>query len=449
MYHATQQSIKKYVDDNASFDASLYMTSANVIDNYMKSDNSIGRFYPSTLGKGVSSQVLANTLHSANSSLHTFSVDNYMTSTNIIENYMKSDNSIGRFYPSTLGKGVSGNVKTLIDWYNASSQKYSLSSQNAMQEIQDGVTNWVSADFTNSGLLWDGTDWVAKASGAGGGTLNGLTDTTLTSPVSGEILVYKQNNARWENELPPMTFSVANARLLSGQNLNVTRYSSNLSTYVWQACAANSGGASVSGLQIELLRNATSIGIWVCDDASFGVLIMIIDYPKGAKSNYEKYYVCYNLQELLRLRFNASGTAYRNEQITESQWNDFKSDWYNPKINLVTDELLNFREMARNANWSVALDDVFVGGEIVYPGGVNDDFKKFAFCNGVYKLLSDEYNTYHQNYLNEVITETQWNNYVRDWFEPNDTLIVDTIYNWKSNSKAYSWNINLDDIFVE
>jgi len=77
-----------------------YIASSTVIANYVKSANAHINFYPSSLGKGVSGAVLANTLHSANSALHTFSVESYMTSANIIANYIKSANAISRFADS-------------------------------------------------------------------------------------------------------------------------------------------------------------------------------------------------------------------------------------------------------------------------------------------------------------------------------------------------------------
>ena len=260
------------------------------VEGYMTSTNSLANFYPSTLGVGISGAVLANTLHSANSALHTFDVTSYMTSTNIISNYSKSANIIARYYPSSLGKGISGAVLPLSTWYTTSSQKYSLayqSGQNALQDISDGVTSWNSSLFTNSGLLWDGSDWVAKASGGAGGatTLDALTDTALTSPVSGEILVYKANNARWENELPAMNFNVANVRLLSGQNINVTRFTcpTNAKAYVWQASCANSGGASVSGLSIEILSGNCQTGNW---DSIYKTSSAILQqgYPLGVSA---------------------------------------------------------------------------------------------------------------------------------------------------------------------
>ena len=90
--------------------------------------------------------------------------------------------------------------------------------------------------------------------------INNASDTLLTTPASGETLVYKADNARWENELPSMTFNIANIRVSAQQNINITRFDAGAkNVYIWQAACANSGGASVSGLCVELLSGSTSV----------------------------------------------------------------------------------------------------------------------------------------------------------------------------------------------
>jgi len=82
----------------------------------------------------------------------------------------------------------------------------------------------------------------------------------LSSPASGEILVYKADNSRWENELPPMTFNIGNIEISANHNINLTRFDAgSKNVYVWQAAACNSGGTSVSGLCVELLSGSTSV----------------------------------------------------------------------------------------------------------------------------------------------------------------------------------------------
>ncbi|MBE3114303.1 MAG: hypothetical protein IMZ59_02155, partial [Actinobacteria bacterium] len=262
--------------------------------------------------------------HSANSSLHSFNVANYITSTN----------SINRFYPSTTGKATSGSVHNLWNW-SSNKSWYANSANVRFRFIESGGTKWVDltdggqttlhshagtpsapggsftanigSDYTygisgvkfvssqnisggryigvrisgakdinnwngsswhNSGLIWDNTlsKWKSKASGGAGGatTLDALTDVTITTPLSGQVLTYMQDTAQWVNRLPSMNFNVANVRLLSGQNINLTRFKcpTGKKTYVWQCSIANSGGASISGLKIEILSGNTQLNTW-------------------------------------------------------------------------------------------------------------------------------------------------------------------------------------------
>jgi hypothetical protein len=142
-----------------TFNVDNYMTSTNIIANYAKSTNIHENFYPSSLGKGISSQVLSNALHSANSALHTFSVDSYMTSANIISQYMKSENGIGRFYPSTLGKAVSGAVlANTLHSANSSLHTFSvesyITSANSIGRFADSSS--VQTKFLQSGVVYNG-----------------------------------------------------------------------------------------------------------------------------------------------------------------------------------------------------------------------------------------------------------------------------------------------------
>ena len=87
---------------------------------------------------------------------------------------------------------------------------------------------------------------------------SGLTDMNISSPASGEVLMWDGQD--WENKMPPMTFNIANVRMSAQQNINLARF--NVGTkhvYIWQACACNSGGTSVADLSIELLSGTTSI----------------------------------------------------------------------------------------------------------------------------------------------------------------------------------------------
>lgn len=84
------------------------VTSLDIITLYALSTNAVGLYYPSSLGKQVSSQVDILTLHSSNSNIH-FTVESI----------------IDDFYPSTNGKALSGATSPVVSWYVASSMKLS------------------------------------------------------------------------------------------------------------------------------------------------------------------------------------------------------------------------------------------------------------------------------------------------------------------------------------
>jgi len=81
-----------------------------------------------------------------------------------------------------------------------------------------------------------------------------------TTPVSGETLVYKKDEERWENELPSMTFNIASVSLNSGQNINLARFDAGAkNVYVWQASASDIDGNTTGDLSIELRSGSTSV----------------------------------------------------------------------------------------------------------------------------------------------------------------------------------------------
>jgi len=86
-----------------------------------------------------------------------------------------------------------------------------------------------------------------------------LNDTNIVSEFSGQVLSW--DGTGWSNKMPSMTFNIANIRLSSQQNINITRFTcpTNKKVYVWQAAACNSGGTSVADLSIQILSGSTSI----------------------------------------------------------------------------------------------------------------------------------------------------------------------------------------------
>jgi len=158
------------------------------------SSNAINLYYSSSLGENVSTAYAG---HAGNDGIH-FTV-----------NQIKDD-----FYPSGLGLELSGAYYThaantgihftkesLDDNYHPSglgefayvSSQYISGQLLALHQARD-ITGWDSASFTNSGIIWNGTAWEAMPSGGSGGggavTLEELTDTTISTPTSGNSLTY-------------------------------------------------------------------------------------------------------------------------------------------------------------------------------------------------------------------------------------------------------------------
>jgi hypothetical protein len=88
----------------------------------------------------------------------------------------------------------------------------------------------------------------------------------MTSLSSGQILQYCQDTAQWENVLPPLTYSIANVKLLSGQNLVLGKFKTGLKTdgnsrqvYIWQAYCCDSGANTKGDLVVQVLSGTTSV----------------------------------------------------------------------------------------------------------------------------------------------------------------------------------------------
>ena len=96
-----------------------------------------------------------------------------------------------------------------------------------------------------------------------GQSIRGLAtqEAIITTPLSGQTLTYKQNNSRWENTYPSITFSVSNVFVSANCNLNLARFNTGAghNCYLWQANCASSGGVSISGLCVQLLQGTTNI----------------------------------------------------------------------------------------------------------------------------------------------------------------------------------------------
>ena len=89
-------------------------------------------------------------------------------------------------------------------------------------------------------------------------------------------------------------------------------------------------------------------------------MVLELVYPAVADNEFKKYYVCYRIQQKLMQIFNTWGQKYTNGEITLAEWNQFKNEWYKPRDNLVVGEVLRIRQLAKNHNWDINLNDIFV-----------------------------------------------------------------------------------------
>jgi len=180
--------------------------------------------------------------------------------------YKFSSNAINKYYASSLGNAVSGSFQShAANTSNPHSVEWTDVETAAKTDLADdyypsSVGAALSSNFQSHEANTSNPHSVAWADISSTASLDDLDDTTgISSPASGHVLTYY--GAAWANKLPSMTFNVANIRLSSQQNINLTRFAcpAGKKVYIWQACACTSGGASVSGLKIELLSGSTSV----------------------------------------------------------------------------------------------------------------------------------------------------------------------------------------------
>jgi len=70
--------------------------------------------------------------------------------------------------------------------------------------------------------------------------------------------------------------------------------------------------------------------------------------PTKVKNTALKYAYTYIVQELLRLRHNEEGAKFRNGDITEAEWQTFLTDWFSPRRQIITDDLVELRQTIKD-----------------------------------------------------------------------------------------------------
>jgi len=130
-------------------------------------------------------------------------------------------------------------------WYNATGNQFA-----NWLASGEKLSRWFKE---SSQMLGSGTMYSKAYASANALRELSFQPATITTPLSGQVLTYKQNNARWENTYPSITFSVANVFISANSTLNLARFEtgSGKNCYLWQAGCCGSGGATISGLCIQ------------------------------------------------------------------------------------------------------------------------------------------------------------------------------------------------------
>ena len=88
--------------------------------------------------------------------------------------------------------------------------------------------------------------------------LDDLSDTTISSPSSGQVLTYLGD---WKNASPPLTFSVPAVGIKGNRYIRLARFTTpeNKAAYLWMAQISDINGNTVNGLRIEMLSGSTVV----------------------------------------------------------------------------------------------------------------------------------------------------------------------------------------------
>jgi hypothetical protein len=117
-------------------------------------------------------------------------------------------------------------------------------------------SNWNPSTWDASSVAWNNatSSWDSKAR-----NLSALRDVSITTPQYGEALLYGvDGGTKWTNDLPPLTFNIANIRLSAQQAINITRFKcpGTKKVRILQASACNSAQNAIHGLFVQVLSGS-------------------------------------------------------------------------------------------------------------------------------------------------------------------------------------------------
>lgn len=77
--------------------------------------------------------------------------------------------------------------------------------------------------------------------------------------------------------------------------------------------------------------------------------------------NNDRYAQLYRLLELLRLEHNQKGKLYSTGQLSKTEWVYYLNNTFNPKQDLIINEILKYRQLIReDTNINTTVDDVII-----------------------------------------------------------------------------------------
>ena len=78
--------------------------------------------------------------------------------------------------------------------------------------------------------------------------------------------------------------------------------------------------------------------------------------PVGLQELAQKYAYTYIVQELLRLRHNEEGAKFREGKISKEEWEDFSNNWFKPRSDAVSEDILELRGAIKAACFQFSVD---------------------------------------------------------------------------------------------
>ncbi len=86
---------------------------------------------------------------------------------------------------------------------------------------------------------------------------------------------------------------------------------------------------------------------------------MALTFPGDCTTPTDRTEYSYRAQELLRLDHNAKGQDYKDAKISESEWNTYKTDIFEPKQATIVEEILKQRALLKaSTKWIIDIGTI-------------------------------------------------------------------------------------------